>query len=110
MPMTTTTATPTGLVGLQCEVTGEPVSFSECLACAQRGAPGCPMIPAVIHTIANSRRDPEYANALAKNAGAKQGFSVTELLPSPPQYTLNPHYPYPYNPSPPYPTSPSTPS
>src|SRR5258708_1224200 len=99
MPMTTTTATPTGLVGLQCEVTGEPVSFSECLACAQRGAPGCPMIPAVIHTIPNSRRDAEYANALAKNAGAKQGFSVTELLACPRQYTLKRQYPYREKPS-----------
>ena len=50
--MTTTTATQTGLVGFVCEVTEEPVTFDECLACAQRGAPGCPMIPSIVHNIA----------------------------------------------------------
>ena len=93
-PMGTTPATPTGLVGLLCEVTEEPVTFQECLACAQRGAPGCPMVPAIIHDIASSIRSPEYANELAKQAGADVGFSVTELLNCPRQYRLKKQHPY----------------
>lgn len=93
-PMGTTSATPTGLVGLLCEVTEEPVTFQECLACAQRGAPGCPMVPAIIHDIASSIRSPEYANELAKQAGADVGFSATELLNCPRQYRLKKQHPY----------------
>ncbi len=93
-PMGTTPATQTGLVGLLCEVTEEPVTFQECLACAQRGAPGCPMVPAIIHDIASSIRSPEYANELAKQAGADVGFSVTELLTCPRQYRLKKQHPY----------------
>lgn len=93
-PMGTTTATPIGLVGLLCEVTEEPVTFQECLACAQRGAPGCPMVPAIIHDIASSIRSPEYANELAKQAGADVGFSATELLNCPRQYRLKKQHPY----------------
>ena len=52
-PMTTTN-TQIGLVGFLCEVTEEPVTFQECLACAQRGAPGCKMMPAIIHDTASS--------------------------------------------------------
>jgi len=89
-----TTTTQTGLVGLLCEVTEEPVTFQECLACAQRGAPGCPMVPAIIHDIASSIRSPEYANDLAKQAGADVGFSVTELLGCPRQYRLKKQHPY----------------
>jgi len=93
-PLGTTTVTQTGLVGFVCEVTEEPVSFDECLACAQRGAPGCPMIPAAIHDIAGSIRDPEYANNLAHQAGAEIGFSATELLGCPRQYVLKKQHPY----------------
>ncbi len=89
-----TITTQTGLVGLLCEVTEEPVTFQECLACAQRGAPGCPMVPAIIHDIASSIRSPEYANDLAKQAGAEVGFSVTELLGCPRQYRLKKQHPY----------------
>ncbi len=93
---TTTIATPTqtGLAGFLCEVTDEPVTFQECLACARRGAPGCPMIPAVIHDIAGSIRSPEYANNLAKQAGADVGFSATELLGCPRQYALKKQHSY----------------
>ena len=90
----TSTTTKNGLAGLLCEVTDEPVTFDECLACAQRGAPGCPMVPAVIHDIASSIRDPEYANQLAKEAGADVGFSVTELIGCPRQHVLEKQYPY----------------
>lgn len=92
--MNTTTATPVGLVGFLCEVTEEPVTFQECLACSQRGAPGCPMVPAIIHDIASSIRSPEYANDLAKQAGAEVGFSATELLGCPRQYRLKKQHPY----------------
>ena len=89
-----TTNTETGLVGFLCEVTDEPVTFQECLACAQRGAPGCPMVPAIIHDIASSVRSPEYANDLAIKAGADIGFSATELLNCPRQYRLKKQHPY----------------
>lgn len=72
--------TQTGLVGFLCEVTDQPISFQECLACARKGATGCSMVPAVIHTATNSIRDPRYAQKLAEQAGAEIGFSVTELL------------------------------
>ena len=88
------TRTPTGLVGLLCEVTEEPVTFDECQACARRGAPGCPIVPAVIHNISNSIRDPEYADKFAKEAGADVGFSVTELVGCPRQYVLKQRHPY----------------
>lgn len=89
-----TTNTQTGLVGFLCEVTEEPVTFQECLACAKRGAPGCPMVPAIIHDIASSIRSPEYANDLAIKAGAEVGFSATELLGCPRQYRLKKRHPY----------------
>ncbi|MEW6401808.1 MAG: hypothetical protein AB1649_08420 [Chloroflexota bacterium] len=92
--MLATTNTQSGLAGFLCEVTDEPVSFQECLACAQRGAPGCPMIPAAIHDIASSIRDPEYANKLAKAAGADVGFSATELLTCPRQHLLKKQHAY----------------
>ena len=90
----TPTTTPIGLAGFLCEVTEEPVTFQECLACAQRGAPGCPMVPAIIHDIASSIRSPEYANDFAKQAGAEVGFSATELLGCPRQYRLKKQNPY----------------
>jgi CRISPR/Cas system-associated exonuclease Cas4 (RecB family) len=92
--MTTTTKTQAGLAGFLCEVGEEPITFRECLACAQRGAPGCPMVPAVIHDIVGSIRDAEYANNIAKQAGAEVGFSVTELLGCPRQYRLKKQHPY----------------
>ena len=92
--MVTTIATQAGLAGFLCEVTEEPVTFQECLACAQRGAPGCPMIPAVLHDITTSMRSSEYANDKAKAAGAEVGFSVTELLGCPRQYRLKKQHPY----------------
>ena len=93
-PLGTIPATQTGLVGFLCEVTEEPVTFQECLACAQHGALGCPMIPAIILDIAGSIRSPEYANALAKHSGAEVGFSATELLGCPRQYRLKKKHPY----------------
>jgi hypothetical protein len=92
--MSTTTAIPVGLVGFLCEVTEEPVTFQECVACAQRGAPGCPMPPAIVHGIISSIRSSEYASELAKQSGAEFGFSVTELLGCTRQYRLKKQYPY----------------
>ena len=52
------------------------------------------MVPAIIHDIASSVRSPEYANDLAKQAGAEVGFSATELLGCPRQYRLKKQHPY----------------
>ncbi len=90
----TPTTTQTGLVGFTCEVTNQAVSFHECLACAQKGAPGCPMVPAAIHVAANSIRDPLYAQKLAEEAGAEIGFSVTELISCARQTCLKQENPY----------------
>jgi len=87
-------AAQTGLVGFLCEVTDQPVSFQECLACAKKGAPGCSMVPAVIHTAMNSIRDPQYAQKLAEQAGAEIGSSVTELLSCARQTRLKADIPY----------------
>lgn len=90
----TQTALQAGLAGFLCEVTDQPVSFQECLACARKGAPGCPMVPAVIHVAMNSTRDPQYAQKMAEQAGAEFGFSVTELLNCPRQLRLKAEVPY----------------
>ncbi len=83
-----------GLAGFLCEVTNQAVSFQECLLCAQKGAPGCPMVPAAIHVAVNSIRDPKYAQKLAEQAGAEIGFSVTEVLSCPRQLRLKQESPY----------------
>ncbi len=90
----TPTTTQAGLVGFTCEVTNQAVSFQECLACAQKGAPDCPMVPAVIHVATKSIRDPRYAQKLAEQAGAEIGFSVTELLSCARQLRLKQENPY----------------
>jgi hypothetical protein len=90
----TPTTTQTGLVGFTCEVTNQAVSFQECLACAQKGAAGCPMVPAAVHVAMNSIRDPQYAQKLAEQAGAEIGFSVTELLSCARQLRLKQENPY----------------
>ncbi|MFZ5884002.1 MAG: hypothetical protein ACOYYI_09510 [Chloroflexota bacterium] len=90
----TTTTTQTGLVGFLCEVTDQPVSFDQCLACARKGAPDCPMVPAAIHAAIHSIRDPQYAQKMAEEAGAKIGFSVTELLNCPRQTRLKMEVPF----------------
>ena len=90
----TTTATQVGLVGMLCEVTEEPVTFDECLACAQRGAPGCPMTPAVIERIRDSIRPANYAQAMAEARSADYGFSVTEVIYCPRQHRLQNQFTY----------------
>lgn len=77
-----------GLAGFICEVTDQPVSFSDCLDCAIKGAPGCPLVPAVVQAAINSLRAPDYSDKLAIQAGADVGFSVTELLGCPRQTML----------------------
>lgn len=90
----TTTTTQTGLIGLLCEMTEEPVSFDECLACAGRGAPGCPMLPAIIERIRDGLRPPDYAQSMARTRGADFGVSVTELIYCPRAYWLERQHPY----------------
>jgi hypothetical protein len=94
-----TTHTNTGLVGFLCEVTDEPITFSECQTCAEKGAPGCPMVPAIIHNIASGIRDSDYANILAKENGADIGFSATELVGCPRQHVLKKKHPFREKPS-----------
>lgn len=59
---------PTGFQGFICEVTAEPVSPVECLACARSGAPGCTMTAPVIKGILNNLRPDDF------------GLTVTTLL------------------------------
>ena len=98
-PSTIQTASPspkakTGLVGFLCDVTGEPVEFIDCLACAASGAPGCSFHPALISEIINKVRDPEYANQIAAQNGAEAGFSATEIVGCPRQLVLKKRYPH----------------
>jgi len=88
------TETKTGLVGFLCEVTEQPVSFQGCLACAKKGAPDCPMVPAAIHVAMNSIRSPQYAQRMAEETGAEIGYSVTELLSCSRQMRLKKEVPY----------------
>ena len=40
-----------GFAGFRCEVSDAPIAPQDCLACAQNGAPGCPMTPALVERI-----------------------------------------------------------
>jgi predicted RNA-binding Zn-ribbon protein involved in translation (DUF1610 family)/CRISPR/Cas system-associated exonuclease Cas4 (RecB family) len=72
---------PHGLAGFLCEVTGSPVAFADCLACAQSARnKGCPLTAPVVDVIISGIRPPDLANQLAAEHGAEIGFSVTELL------------------------------
>ena len=88
-----------GLVGFDCEVTGEPVSFDVCLACAREGAPGCPMTPALVERIRDDIRPQDFAQRLAEEHGADIGFSVTEVIYCPRKQRLSNQYPYNEKPS-----------
>ena len=88
------TVAPAGLAGFLCDVTEEPVSFTDCLHCAQHGAPGCSFAPAVISNLIRGIRDSDYANLLARENGAELGFSVTELVGCPRQFVLKKQNPY----------------
>ena len=85
IPSTTLVSTqpvsPHGLAGFFCVVTGSPVAFADCLACAQSARnKGCPLTAPVVDVIMSGIRPPDLANRLAAEHGAEVGFSVTELL------------------------------
>ena len=85
VPSTTLVSTPSvsphGLAGFFCIVTGSPVAFADCLACAQSARnKGCPLTAPVVDVIMSGIRPPDMANRLAAEHGAEVGFSVTELL------------------------------
>ena len=83
-----TVAVDAGMRAFECEVTGEEVLPDECLACAQKGAPGCSMIPAYIERIANDNRPHDFSQRLAKAHNADFGISVTELIYCPRKFRL----------------------
>ena len=69
--------------GFLCEVSGEPVSTQECLACASHGAPaGCDMTSPVIRGIVEQKRPDDF------------GLSVTTALGCPRQWRLKIIYDY----------------
>lgn len=85
----------TGLAGFLCEVSGEPVSFAACYACALGGAPGCPMFPAAIERSLAAQRPADYALQIASRYGKiDYAFSVTEIVYCPRRYRLAQEYPY----------------
>jgi predicted RNA-binding Zn-ribbon protein involved in translation (DUF1610 family) len=72
---------PHGLAGFKCEVTGSPVAFADCLACARSAKnKGCPLTAPVVEAIVAGIRPPDLADQIAAEHGAEKGFSVTELL------------------------------
>ncbi len=77
-----------GFAGFLCEVSGDPVAPSECLACAQKGAPGCPMTPALVERIILGIRPLDFSQRRAAAAGAEYGISATELIGCPRRYRL----------------------
>ena len=93
-------AQPVGFQGFLCEMSGEPLSPDECLACAQRGAPGCDYgSPAIIAGIAMNMRVPGFSTRAAQDEAPKDihpdfGFSATELLGCPRKYHLGQSYPW----------------
>ncbi|MGD0857288.1 MAG: hypothetical protein ABSA18_16065 [Dehalococcoidia bacterium] len=79
--VSTQPASPHGLAGFLCEVTGSPVTFADCLACAKSAKnTGCPLTVPIVQAILAGIRPPDLANQLAAEHGAEIGFSVTELL------------------------------
>jgi hypothetical protein len=77
-----------GFAGFLCEVTEQPVSVQDCLACAQNGAPGCPMTPALVERIAEGVRPLHFSKNFATRSGADFGISVTELIGCPRRFRL----------------------
>jgi hypothetical protein len=91
VPVSTVTA---GFAGFICEVTNAPVAIPDCLACAQEGAPGCPMTPALIERIAAGIRPLHFSQDHAAVNSAQFGISVTELLGCPRRFRLVREHPY----------------
>src|SRR5512140_215633 len=85
VPVSTVTA---GFAGFFCEITHEPVSVPDCLACAQGGAPGCTMTPALIERIAAGVRPLHFSRSFALANGADFGISVTKLIGCPRRFRL----------------------
>lgn len=53
---------PHGLADFFCEVTGSPVAFADCLACAQSARnKGCPLTAPVVDVIMSGIRSPDLA-------------------------------------------------
>lgn len=73
--------------GFLCEMTAEPVSGPECLACARAGAPGCPMTAPVVKGILDGIRPDDF------------GLTVTTLLGCPRKERLKRVWPYRLKPS-----------
>ena len=64
--VSTQPVSPHGLAGFFCEVTGSPVAFADCLACAQSARnKGCPLTAPVVDVIMSGIRPPDLANRLA---------------------------------------------
>jgi CRISPR/Cas system-associated exonuclease Cas4 (RecB family) len=86
---------PTGLIGTLCLVSGEPIAFADCLACAQSGRnAGCPLPASIVERIVEGIRPPDLAQQLAVQNGAQIGFSVTELLHCPRRHRLAKEHPF----------------
>ncbi|MGB8213551.1 MAG: hypothetical protein WCE68_08335 [Anaerolineales bacterium] len=83
-----------GFAGFICEVSGAPVTPPDCLACAQNGAPGCPMTPALVERIITGIRPLQFSQGHATALGAQFGISVTELIGCPRRFRLVREYPY----------------
>jgi hypothetical protein len=85
-----------GLSGFLCEVTGDPMAFADCLACARNARnTGCPFPAAIVERIVSGIRPPDLSDRLATEHGATHGFSATELLHCPRRLRLeriNPWY------------------
>jgi hypothetical protein len=94
-PLPPQAVTPGGFAGFICEVTGDQIAPDDCLACARKGAPGCPMFPAAIEAIINSMRPQDHAmRKAAQVGGADFAISVTELVYCPRKHILAQDYPY----------------
>ena len=78
-----------GLRAFECEITGEEISMPDCLSCAQKGAPGCPAFPALVHQIVNDPRPHDFSQQLAREQGADFGISVTESIYCPRKFRLS---------------------
>jgi len=83
-----------GFAGFRCEISGDRIAPQDCLACAQNGAPGCPMTPALVERIVAGIRPIHFSQGYADAAGAQFGISVTEVISCPRRFRLVRDYPY----------------
>jgi len=73
--VSTQPVSPHGLAGFFCVVTGSPVTFADCLACAQSGRNnGCPLTAPVVDVIMSGIRPRIWPTSWLPNMAPRSAF------------------------------------